>query len=49
MCHEVISTLIKACFCDDCKNKTDNMDRSKVIDEIITKDPFAFSKNNNLS
>lgn len=39
-----IFTLSKSCFCDDCKNKSDNMVRSEAINEIITKDPFAFSK-----
>ena len=35
---------LQTCLCDSCKNDEDNMDRSQAINEIIQKDPFAFSK-----
>lgn len=37
--------LMQSCFCEECRNKTDNIERSNAINAIITKDPFAFSKN----
>lgn len=41
--------LVQSCQCDTCCNKTDNAKRSEAINETITRDPFAFVRNETAS
>ena len=36
--------LTQTCLCEGCKNHPDNMERSEAIYEIVSRDPYAFSR-----
>lgn len=45
-CFRINKFCISSCNCTECKNNNENKERTKSINSIINKNPFAFGQKN---